>query len=112
MVAPRLLSSLLGSLLACYTAAAAAAELTPDSIDFGLVFPLNDTYAAQDGPLPIVFTLSSQPFQPALASILQLRLTVLLLDEHNGSHRAAYEDIDVGQAIFEHRRQSLLLHRL
>lgn len=33
----------------------------------------------------------------SLASILQLRLTVLLLDEHNGSHHVAYEDIDVGK---------------
>ncbi|KAH8903579.1 hypothetical protein BR93DRAFT_981354 [Coniochaeta sp. PMI_546] len=96
MIAPRLLSGLFGALLTCYTAATAVG-LTPGSIDLGLVFPLNDTYAPQDGPLPIVFRLSSQPFQPALASILQLRLSYLLLDKHNGSHRVADEDIDLGK---------------
>ncbi|OIW34869.1 hypothetical protein CONLIGDRAFT_28366 [Coniochaeta ligniaria NRRL 30616] len=98
MVAPRLLSGLFGALFTFYTAAAAAAAgLAIGSLDISLVFPLNDTYAPQDGPLPIVFRLSSQPFQPTLASTLQLRLTYLLLDSLNGSHRVAYNDLDLGK---------------
>lgn len=59
--------------------------------------PLNDTYAAPLGLLPIVFALSTHPFQPALASTLQLHFSYLLLDHHNGSHALASGDFDLGK---------------
>ena len=95
MVAPRLLSRLLAAILTSCTAAVVG--LTPGRVELDLVFPLNDTYAPPDGPLPIVFALSSQAFQPALVSTLQLHLTYLLLDIHNGSNRLAYDNLDLGK---------------
>ncbi|OIW23455.1 hypothetical protein CONLIGDRAFT_127363 [Coniochaeta ligniaria NRRL 30616] len=95
MLAPRLLSGLFAALHISYTA---AVGLTPGSINIGLVFPLNDTYAPQDGPLPIVVTLSSQPFQPALASTLYLNLTYYLVEQYNGSsHGVTFGHFDLGK---------------
>lgn len=65
---------------------ATAASLTPGTVNLDLVFPLNDTYAPPTGQLPIVFALSSQPFQPALTSTLQLILNYTLLDAYNRSN--------------------------
>lgn len=95
MGAPRLLSGLFAAVLALCTAAAVG--LTPGVVDLDLVFPLNDTYAPQDGPLPIVFALSSQPFQPALASTLQLHLSYILLDIRDQSHSLASGNFDLGK---------------
>lgn len=66
-------------------------------VNIDLVFPLNDTYAPQDGPLPIVFALSPRPFQPSLASTLQLHLSYVLLDTHNQSRSLASGDFDLGK---------------
>lgn len=95
MGAPRLLSGLFAALLISCTAAAIG--LTPGVVDLDLVFPLNDTYAPPEGPLPIVFALSSQPFQPALASALQLHLSYVLLDIHNQSQSLASAAFDLGK---------------
>ena len=94
MFARRLLSGVFGALFSFYTAAVVG--LTPGTVDISLVFPLNDTYAPQDGPLPIVFELSSQPFQPALVSTLGLRLTYLLTEIGNYPHRVVEGNLDLG----------------
>lgn len=95
MGASRLLSGFFAALLTFCTAAAVG--LTPGVVNIDLVFPLNDTYTPQDGPLPIVFALSSRPFQPSLASTLQLHLSYVLLDIHNQSHSLASGDFDLGK---------------
>lgn len=94
MGASHLLSSWLAALLTSSVAAAVA--LTSGVVDLDLVFPLNDTYAPLDGKLPIVFALSSQPFQPALASTLQLHLSYVLLDLNNQSQSLASGDLALG----------------
>jgi len=94
MVAPPLLSGLFAALLSFCMAVAVG--LTPGSIDVSLVFPLNDTYAPPRGPLPLVFVLSTRPFQPALASTLNLQLNYLLVEAHNVSNTLASGAFDLG----------------
>lgn len=95
MGTPYILSGLFAVFLASYTASAVG--LTPGSVHLDLVFPLNDSYAPLDGRLPIVISLSSQPFQPLLVSTLQLHLSYLVNDVHNYSQPLASGDFDLGK---------------
>ncbi|KJR89279.1 uncharacterized protein SPSK_06485 [Sporothrix schenckii 1099-18] len=54
-------------------------DISPGVVNVDLVFPLNNTYAAFDGAMPIVFALS----RPDIGSVLQLRLSYRLFDLAN-----------------------------
>ncbi|KAL1893729.1 hypothetical protein Sste5346_006230 [Sporothrix stenoceras] len=55
------------------------AAIAPGVVNLDLIFPLNNTYAPFDGPMPIVFGVS----RPDIASVLQLKVSYLLSDEPN-----------------------------
>ena len=72
------LSPFTGSILlaasAWLTTNAATTDVKPGIITIEIVFPLNDTYAPLDGPLPIVFALS----RPDIAAVLKLKVNYRL----------------------------------
>lgn len=51
--------------------------IAPGVVNLDLIFPLNNTYAPFDGPMPIVFAVS----RPDIASVLQLKVSYVLLDD-------------------------------
>ncbi|ERS98551.1 hypothetical protein HMPREF1624_05336 [Sporothrix schenckii ATCC 58251] len=59
--------------------AKADTDISPGVVNVDLIFPLNNTYAAFDGAMPIVFALS----RPDIGSVLQLRLSYRLFDLAN-----------------------------
>ncbi|CAK7216694.1 hypothetical protein SCUCBS95973_002893 [Sporothrix curviconia] len=59
------------------TGRADTTAIAPGVVNLDLVFPLNNTYAPFDGPMPIVFGVS----RPDIASVLKLKVSYLLRDD-------------------------------
>ncbi|KAL1894858.1 hypothetical protein Sste5346_005545 [Sporothrix stenoceras] len=64
-------------------------SFTPGHVNLNLVFPLNETYAVLDAPLPIVFSVN----RPDLATLLQLQLNYTLLYADNYATEFGFSEV-------------------